>query len=151
MELTANDLGQHVLWFEVEARVAELLEFNPADDTEVLIRPASGGRKWVPRDNVQPLPAGIRPGSINVTADLLAFERLTRHVRELLEQVSRSDPVLSDCEIRTVIEKLALDVGYPLEFSPVDPGTMAVASGLRDEPDPIDLQDAARGDFTPCS
>lgn len=151
MELTQADFGRHVLWFAIEIRVAEVIDLNPADDTEVLIRPSSGGRKWVPRDNIQPLPAGTHPGSINITADLLAFERLTRHVRELLEQVSKSDPVLSDCEIWTVVEKLALDVGYPLEFSPVDPGTMAVAGGLQDEPDPIDLQDAARGDFTPGS
>lgn len=148
MDLTSDDIGQHVTWTESVTRVAEVLAFNPADDTEVLIRPASGGRKWVPRTSLTRLKTLVSvPQPSMVTSWSSDYDRLQRHVRELLDQLAqkpnRAAPFWSS------VEKLCLDLNYRMELGSADPGTMAVAGGLRD--DPIDLQDAARGDFTPGS
>ena len=123
MELTEGDLGKTFLWTMGEP--VELIDFNPAADDEVLVRPEFGGHAWVHK--AQLFPIGASEGSeslatdvlIGISANLVAYEGLKGAVRQLLEALDNppprykryvndmSDPVLD------VIDKLRECVGVP--------------------------------------
>lgn len=166
MELTAADIGRHLIWLDVEVRVAELLSINPADETEVWIRPASGGRKWVSRDVLHPIPAGSHPGFADTLTD---YNRLQRRVRGLLaaiddppEQYRRYANDLSESLMAAIAELRAeMETVDPLhdpavaELPPRVDRYGRVHSGPVDDegrpvPVPIEQSEPASGDFPCC-
>ncbi len=94
MELTKDDIGRTVLWLSGAARLAMILELNPADDNDVLVAPDSGGRVWVNPAELFPVKAGNNPTAvaalINVAQDLVEYDKLKTHVREFLDALDRA-------------------------------------------------------------
>ena len=96
MKLTKDDVGKTFLWVDAVTRSCQLIAFNPADDTEVSIRPESGGRKWVPVSDLRRIPDDAPEGYVgfvNISADLAAYERLQQAVRQFLISVRDHDAV----------------------------------------------------------
>lgn len=118
-ELNKDDIGKIVLWIDAQVRTAQLLSFNPAiedgdpEGAEVLVAPSSGGRKWVRLRDLRRIsddaPDGFA-GLVDVSADLLAYDQLKEHVRELLSHCLSSDSGTRIDSLESLLGKLRQDV-----------------------------------------
>ena len=96
MELTEKDLGRTVLWLSGSARLATIVQINPADDEDVLVAPDSGGKVWVHPAGLFPIQGDSNPTAIvalvNIAQDLTDYDKLKAHVREFLAAVDALAP-----------------------------------------------------------
>lgn len=114
MELTKNDIGRTFLWLSGAARLATLIDLNPADDDDVKIAPESGGKVWVNPAELFPVRQGSNPTAvaalINIAQDLVDYEKLRAHVREALALLGEPDFAVPKKSLLEAVLQLRKDV-----------------------------------------
>lgn len=87
MNLTVKDIGRTLLWNDRgQAKLVTLVNFNPADDSEVQARIGDQLPFWVMTDELVAWPEGLHNGWVQVAQDLAECDRLKGESDRLVEQ-----------------------------------------------------------------